>query len=73
LHNPDFKVLEFDHFRMNAGLTRFVLSPGKWVEKLNKIAIQQMKILVDCHSAKMLERLSKTIMFIKIKREASDY
>ncbi|MEA2103810.1 MAG: KilA-N domain-containing protein, partial [Candidatus Cloacimonadota bacterium] len=21
LHNPDFKVVEFDHFRMNAGLT----------------------------------------------------
>ncbi len=29
LHNHDFKVVEFDHFRMNAGLTNFVLSPGK--------------------------------------------
>ena len=33
LHNPNFKVVEFDHFKMNAGLTSFVLSPGKWVEK----------------------------------------
>jgi hypothetical protein len=32
LHNPDFKVVEFDHFRMRAGLTSFVLSPGKWNE-----------------------------------------
>lgn len=39
LHNPDFKVVEFDHFRMNAGLTSFVLSPGKWVESTNAIGI----------------------------------
>jgi len=29
-------VVEFDHFRMNVGLTSFVLSPGKWVEKGRK-------------------------------------
>ena len=39
LHNPNFKVVEFDHFRMNAGLTSFVLSPGKWIEKTNAIGI----------------------------------
>lgn len=33
LHNPDFKVVKFDHFRMNAGLTSFVLSPVKWGKK----------------------------------------
>jgi KilA domain-containing protein len=33
LHNPDFKVVEFDHFRMNAGLASFVLSSGKWIDK----------------------------------------
>ncbi|MEA1986340.1 MAG: KilA-N domain-containing protein [Candidatus Marinimicrobia bacterium] len=39
LHNPGFKVVEFDHFRMNAGLTSFVLSPGKWIEKTDAIGI----------------------------------
>jgi KilA-N domain len=39
LHNPNFKVVEFDHFRMNAGLASFVLSPGKWVEKTDAIGI----------------------------------
>jgi len=39
LHNPDFKVVEFDHFKMNAGLTSFVLSPGKWIEQTNAIGI----------------------------------
>ena len=39
LHNSNFKVVEFDHFRMNAGLTSFVLSPGKWIEKTNAIGM----------------------------------
>ena len=32
-------MVEFDHFRMNAGLTSFVLSPGRWVEATNAIGI----------------------------------
>ncbi len=39
LNNPDFKVVEFDHFRMRAGLPSFVLSPGQWVEKTAAIGI----------------------------------
>lgn len=39
LYNPDFKVVEFDHFKMNAGLPSFVLSPGSWVEQTNAIGI----------------------------------
>jgi hypothetical protein len=33
LSNPDFKVVEFDHFRMRAGLPSFVLGPGQLTEK----------------------------------------
>jgi len=33
LYNPDFKVVEFDHFKTQAGLHSFVLSPGLWIEK----------------------------------------
>ncbi len=39
LYNPDFKVVEFDHFKMQAGLPSFVLSPGQWVEKTAAIGI----------------------------------
>lgn len=39
LYNPDFKVVEFDHFKMEAGLPSFVLSPSKWVETTNAIGI----------------------------------
>ncbi len=39
IYNEDFKVVEFDHFKMSAGLASFVLSPGKWIEKTNAIGI----------------------------------
>jgi hypothetical protein len=39
LYNPNFKVVEFDHFKMQAGLPSFVLSPGQWVEKTDAIGI----------------------------------
>jgi len=39
IYNPNFKVVEFDHFRNSAGLPTFVLSPKSWVEKTNAIGI----------------------------------
>jgi len=37
MNNPNFKVVEFDHFRMQAGLNSFVLSVSEWIEKTNAI------------------------------------
>lgn len=39
IHNPHFKVVEFDHFRMQAGMPTFVISVSEWVEKTNAIGI----------------------------------
>lgn len=39
IHNPNFKVVEFDHFRMSAGLPSFVLSASEWIERTNAIGI----------------------------------
>ena len=39
IHNPDFKVVEFDHFRKEAGLPTFVLSCSEWIDKTNAIGI----------------------------------
>ncbi len=39
MNNPDFKVVEFDHFKSQAGLPSFVLSPGNWIEQTNAIGI----------------------------------
>src|SRR5690554_4563903 len=32
LYNPDFKPLEFEGFRTQAGLNAFTLSPQKWID-----------------------------------------
>jgi hypothetical protein len=39
IYNPNFKVVEFDHFRKEAGLPTFTLSISNWVEKTNAIGI----------------------------------
>lgn len=39
LHNPDFKGVEFDAFRSQAGSNAFTLSPKKWIENTNAIGI----------------------------------
>lgn len=39
LYNPDFKPLEFEGFRKQAGLNAFTLSPMKWVNATNAIGI----------------------------------
>ena len=33
INNSNFKVVEFDHFKTQAGLPSFVLSVSEWIEK----------------------------------------
>ena len=39
LNNPDFKPVEFDRFKMEAGSNYFVLSPQRWTEATAAIGI----------------------------------
>ena len=39
LYNPNFKVVEFDHFKRHAGLNSFVLSVSEWIEKTNAVGM----------------------------------
>ncbi|MBA4698429.1 MAG: KilA-N domain-containing protein [Ruminococcus sp.] len=39
LHNPNFKPVEFDGFRKQAGLNVFTLSPMKWITSVNAIGL----------------------------------
>jgi hypothetical protein len=40
IHNPNFKGLEFETFRNQAGLNSFSLTPRKWIEATNAIGFQ---------------------------------
>jgi hypothetical protein len=39
IYNPDFKPLEFDRFKIQAGLNSFTLSPKKWIEGTGAIGL----------------------------------
>ena len=39
LHNPGFKVIEFDNFKENAGTNAFVFSIKDWTEKLGAVGL----------------------------------
>jgi len=39
LHNPNFKPLEFEGFKKQAGLNSFTMTPKKWIESTNALGI----------------------------------
>lgn len=39
MYNPNFRVVEFDHFKSEAGLHTFTLSAKEWIEKTNAVGI----------------------------------
>ena len=43
MYNPNFKVVESDHFKMRAGLPNFVLSASEWIERTNAIGLAVKK------------------------------
>jgi hypothetical protein len=47
LYNPDFKPVEFDGFKKQAGLNSFVMTPKKWIEttkfNCNYIKIREIR------------------------------
>jgi hypothetical protein len=43
INNPNFKVVESDHFKIQAGLANFVLSVSEWIQQTNAIGIRVKK------------------------------
>jgi hypothetical protein len=39
MYNPNFKPIEFEGFKKQAGLNSFVLTPKQWIEKTNAIGM----------------------------------
>ena len=50
LYNPDFKPLEFDRFKNEAGANAFTLSPQKWIASKNHACYEQLIVLVNLES-----------------------
>ena len=47
LHNPDFKPLEFEGFRKQAGANAFTMSPKKWIEATGAIGIVSKGVMEE--------------------------
>ena len=45
-NNPNFKVVEFDHFIMQVGLPNYVMSLSERIEKTNAIGLQGKKVQI---------------------------
>lgn len=43
IYNPDFKVVEYDHFKQQAGLHTFVISVSEWITKTNAVGLYVKK------------------------------
>lgn len=43
MYNPNFKVVEFDHFKKDAGLPTFTMSVSNWVDNTNAKGIFSVK------------------------------
>lgn len=39
MYNPNFKVVEFDHFKLGSGLPTFTMSAKEWITKTHAIGI----------------------------------
>ena len=61
MYNSDFKVVEFDHFKMNAGLPSFVLSPGLWIEKTKAMGII-VKAIIQLKSLFAIGKIQKKLV-----------
>ena len=57
LNNPDFKLVDFDRFRTEAGSNYFVLSPKKWIDSTN----QEFKAILKLHGVDHVEQ--KTLIW----------
>jgi hypothetical protein len=40
MYNPNFKVVEFDHFKSEAGLPTFTMSAREWISRTGAIGIK---------------------------------
>lgn len=46
IYNPNFKVVEFDHFKMEAGLPTFTMSVTDWVNSTDAIGIYVKRVML---------------------------
>ena len=75
IYNSDFKVVEFDHFKAEAGLHTFVLSAAEWINVRDFATINELTVLsnLESHNAQMLREGKEKEERFKILQEIAEY
>ena len=68
LHNPNFKPLEFERFKSEAGSNYFVLSPQRWIESTNSIGI--ISNMESMNSVLIHQNISKQERLVQLNQVA---
>lgn len=66
MYNPNFKVVEFDHFKSEAGLHTFTLSAKEWIEK-------QMQSVSMCRQGATAEPMPIKILHLSSAPQSVRY
>lgn len=66
MNNPNFKPIEFDRFRKEAGLNSFTMSPKKWIEATG--ANNPSAVVVKCkETGEIFDTCKKAAIFCGLK------
>jgi len=65
MNNLDFKLVEFDQFRNEAGLNSFVMSPKKWIETTNAVGIKSTAGHMEALTRTRILRLNLLLGFLQ--------
>ena len=62
LYNPDFKVVEFDHFKSEAGLHTFTLSANEWIKRPALLGCMYRRAAMEGHTRIRILRLNLALL-----------
>ena len=68
MYNPNFKPLEFEGFRKQAGLNSFVMTPKKWIESTNAMGIISKS---GRYGGTKIDRFAVNDQIIKLSNESN--
>ena len=65
IYNPEFKVVEFDHFKQEAGLPTFTISVSDWIEKTAAVGMIVKKAVMEELLLTKIQRLNLLLQSVQ--------
>ena len=65
MNNLNFKLVEFDQFKSEAGLNSFLMSPKKWIQTTNAVGLSQQQVDMEELTRTRILRLNLLLGFLQ--------